>query len=264
MIIDVAEDVTSKLSQLKEAGVTAIIRYDDRFPSGSWKQIHDSEVRAIKDAKMQLGIVYEDAGATASTFTDANGFAAAAYSRKMAAQRGQPAGSAIYFAVDFDPSQSDITHRMIPYFQGVARAMDGSGLQIGVYGSGLACKTLKALNLATLTWITCSRGFTGSREYIAAGLQDLWQTDCDKDLFGLSVDHNEAKNPAWGWFIPWGAPVMPVPIPSPPPITHDAQWMQTVLQAAGLYHGGIDGDVGAGTIAAMIAWMEKTIPEPKS
>lgn len=261
-IIDVPQDTTKQLAQLKAAGITDIIRYDDRFPSGNWKQIHSPEVHAIRDAGLRLGIVYEGAGSTLSSFTEQNGYLDAAYSRQQAALRGQPNGSAIYFAVDFDPSASDISSHIVPYFRGVARALtelvDLPKLAAGVYGSGLTCQTLKSAGLVALTWITCSRGFNGSKDYVAAGLQDLWQVECDKTLLGMSVDYDEAK-PAgnWGSFVPWGPPAIPAVIPAPPSISHDTRWLQTVLQKAGLYGGAIDGDVGPLTINGMIAYLEK-------
>lgn len=260
-IIDVASDTTKELPQLKAAGITDIIRYDDRFPSGNWKQIQSPEVHAIRDAGFRLGIVYEGAGATLSSFTEQNGYLDAAYSRKQATTRGQPAGSAIYFAVDFDPTAAQIFFNIVPYFTGVAKAFTETSsdpkLAVGVYGSGLVCKTLKAAGLVTLTWITCSTGFQDSQEYVVAGLQDLLQAKCDQSFLGLSVDYNEARNPQWGSFIPWGAPAIPTVIPAPPIISHNAAWMQGVLQKTGLYHGAIDGSVGPLTINAMISYLEK-------
>src|SRR5882672_8837853 len=190
MIIDTADDVTTKLTQLKDMGCVAIIQYDDRH--STWKQITPTRARAIRDAGILLAIVYEH---IAQPSGEEDGYADAEHSIKMAAARGQPKNSAIYFAVDYDASNSDINNKIVPYFRGVARSMLNSGLRVGVYGSGQVCKTLKALGLVSLTWITCSRGFTGSAAYIASGLQDLWQTDCDKFLLGLSVDYNSARNP---------------------------------------------------------------------
>ena len=47
-IFDTPDDVTKKISALKKAGITAIMRYDD--PSGnvhSWKQIGGPEYNSI-------------------------------------------------------------------------------------------------------------------------------------------------------------------------------------------------------------------------
>src|SRR5262249_45690448 len=115
-IIDTADTMTSsKLSALKKTGVETIIRYHDRRPHGSWKHIHPSESKLMPEAGMRLGIVYEDA-ATASSFTRLEGILSASYARQQAAKRGQPDGSAEYFAVDFDPTSADVRNRIIPYF----------------------------------------------------------------------------------------------------------------------------------------------------
>jgi hypothetical protein len=96
----------------------AIIRYDDRRPRGGWKQIHPAEAKLIRDAGLRLGIVYEDA-AIASYFTRLEGILSATYARQQAAKRGQPDGSAEYFAVDFDPTSADVRNRIMPYLDGV-------------------------------------------------------------------------------------------------------------------------------------------------
>jgi hypothetical protein len=260
-IIDCDENTTSKLSELKAAGIKTVIRYDDRFPSGNWKQVHSPEVHAIRDAGFELGIVYEGAGATLSSFSEQSGYLDAQYARKQAALRGQPDGSAELFAVDFDPTASEITARIIPYFNGVAKAFAESNnlpvLVPGVYGSGLTCRTLFLMGLAKIRWITCSRGFQGSAQAVAAGEYELWQEECEKKLEGLDVDYSVAKVENWGQFVPWGAPTVPAVIPPPPTISHDIRWLQGVLQTAGLYHGAIDGDPGPLTEAAMIAYAEQ-------
>ena len=208
-IIDTADTMTSsKLSALKKAGVETIIRYDDRRPRGGWKQIHPAEAKLIRDAGLRLGIVYEDA-ATASYFTRLEGILSATYARQQAAKRGQPEGSAEYFAVDFDPTSADTRNRIIPYFDGVYQAFDEQNglprLYVGAYCSGLCATMLKAKYPNILIWITCSLGFNGSRAYVRAGKHDLFQGTtsplkgaCDKKFLGVDCDFDEANNPKLG------------------------------------------------------------------
>jgi Domain of unknown function (DUF1906) len=267
-IINTADTMTSsKLSALKKAGVETIIRYDDRRPRGGWKQIHPAEAKLIRDAGLRLGIVYEDA-ATASYFTRLEGILSATYARQQAAKRGQPDGSAEYFAVDFDPTSADVRNRIMPYFDGVYQAFDEQNglprLYVGAYCSGLCATMLKAKHPNILIWITCSLGFNGSRAYVRAGKHDLFQGTtsplkgaCDKKFLGVDCDFDEANNPNWGWFVPWGN-FTPEPTPPPPlPVSHDIKWLQGILQNPLYgYHGDIDGIVGPLTEAAMIKYAE--------
>jgi len=258
-IIDTADNVTKKLDALKAEGVHTVIRYDDRLPSRAWKQIFLAEAKAFKDKGMRLGIVYEGAGATPSSFSEQSGYLDAVYSRQQAAQRGQPDNSAVYFAVDFDPSESQIQGRILPYFNGVYRAFSEDNnlpkLRVGAYCSGLCATMLKKEHPDILIWITCSLGFAGSRGYVRAGKQDLFQNKCDTSLLGVDCDFDEANTADWGSFVPWGESPSPT-VPSPPaPINHDIKWLQAVLQKYG-YSGQIDGSAGPLTIAAMIRYAE--------
>jgi hypothetical protein len=255
LIIDTADNVTKKLSALKTAGVEYIIRYDCRMASGAWKQILPAEARAIAAAGLKLGIVYEDRGATASSFSDKTGYLSARYSLDQAIKRGQPAGSAIYFAVDFDATAADVRDRILPYFDGVYRAMmedHGAVLRVGAYCSGAVAVALKAKHPDILIWITCSGGFRGTKAYLAAGKQDLWQNKCDTSLVGVDCDFSEARTSDWGWFVPGGKAV----ITDPEKPLHDVKWIQGIFTKSGFYHDDIDGDVGPKTVAAMIRYCE--------
>ncbi len=259
-IIDVASDITNYLTSLKRIGVHTIIRYDDRYVNGDWKQVHPAEAKAIADHGLGLGVVYEAAGATPSTFNHQTGYLDAAYSRRIAKGRGQPDNSAIYFAVDFDPTDSQINNLIRPYFHGVytafGEALDLPHLRVGAYCSGACADALRADHPDILIWITCSMGFRGSRDWANNDKYDLLQT-CDTNILGIGSDSNVARTQDWGWFIPWGSTPQPPPPPPPPPIvTHDAKWLQSVLTRDGFYHGTVDGDVGPLTIAGMIAYLE--------
>jgi Rv2525c-like, glycoside hydrolase-like domain len=257
LIIDTADTTTEKLTQLKNRGVTAIIRYDHRA-ANSFKQIHPAEARAIAAAGMQLGIVYEGPGATPSYFTKAHGVADASYSLQQAPLRGQPKGSAVYFAVDFDPTKTQIDDLIVPYFGGVEQVFAGEGYRVGAYCSGLCADRLRGIWPDMLIWLTCSLGFAGTRQALKDGDFDLFQGTfnplahgCDKTLAGLSVDFDSPKtnDHDWGAFVPWGemSPVLP---------QHDVAWMQGVLKDKAGYTGALDGVVGPLTIAAMLTYVQ--------
>ena len=93
---------------------------------------------------------------------------------------GQPFGSAIYFAVDYDPTQADLDGAVSNYFTGVHAALyvaaEGSpSYRVGVYGSGLCCGTLVERGQAALSWLSQSTSFAGSRQYAEQKRYDIIQ-----------------------------------------------------------------------------------------
>lgn len=79
----------------------------------------------------------------------------------------QPENSAIYFAVDFNPDISIINQNIIPYFQGIQAVFNtmNAPYKIGVYGSGLVCKTIKEAGYADYTWLAQSTAYYGTADY---------------------------------------------------------------------------------------------------
>jgi len=69
----------------------------------------------------------------------------------LATGTGQPAGSAIYFAVDFDPNADQVRGPISDYFRAVSQAFAAAPTRyaVGIYGSGLACRLIRDADLAT-------------------------------------------------------------------------------------------------------------------
>lgn len=225
-IIDTNHDTNARLPQLRAAGVETVIRYYMR--GGSSKVIRRPEVQAIGAAGMRLCIVYEGAGDRISAFSEDIGYRDAAHCRQYGkSEIGQPAGSAVYFAVDADFPAGLIKSNVIPYFRGVAHAFgEGSGLpryRVGVYGSGAVCEAMLDSGLAELTWVSCSSGWSGSKAFVASGRWNLRQS-LPKLIAGLDCDPDEA-NPEKsdiGAFVPGAAPAV------------QAATLRTVTARAGL------------------------------
>lgn len=251
MIIDTNRNTTRYLSALKNAGVTGIIRYDNRLGPNNEKQVKSPEARAIADAGLSLGIVYEGQGDRASAFSRDSGRRDAAYSLGQMKARGQPPGSAVYFAVDFDAVGAQIGNNVLPYFRGVADSLVGSNVVVGVYGSGLVCRSVLDAGLASLAWLSCSMGWSESRAFAKTKRWTLLQ-HLPKDVAGIDCDANDLRPGAesWGGFVPYddGKPLPPI---------HDEAWLQGQLGVAQ------DGIVGPDTIAAMIHYVEDHQKEEK-
>lgn len=202
-IIDTPANTTAKLACLKSKGVTTVIRYynfrnSQQLPD---KRLDPPEAQALAASGIQIAVVFQQGQNSALAFSDAQGFKAGLAAFRHARNKiGQPAGSGIYFSVDFDASTSEINQRIVPYFQGVRRAFSqesggGPSYRVGVYGSGLVSSTLTAKALIELTWLAMSRGFRGTKEALQAGAFHLAQVPPEKILCGLDVDFNE-PNPA--------------------------------------------------------------------
>jgi len=139
LIIDVAEDVTAKLPQLKACGVNTIFGYLSSINPNGGKCLTPSRVRAIAAAGMRVGLVHEGWGGVGGKgISAADGDRDGRYCRVQASVLGAPKGACVYFACDQDISPAQIAAMAIPYFHAIRAAFAGSGLRVGVrLGRGL-------------------------------------------------------------------------------------------------------------------------------
>jgi C1A family cysteine protease len=211
IVIDTNDDVSGKLSLLQKKGVAAIGRY---YSSEKGKRISPSEAEAVAAAGLKLFMVFEDNG------DPPLGGNAGSTDAKLALEQaraiGQPAGSAIYFAMEHLPN--GYTSADLPgvkaYFQQIQAAFQGK-YKIGVYSDGVVCDALLTSRLCDYAWLSASMGFEGSKAFYLSGRWSLaQQTPLDQNWSGLSVDTNEAK-PTFGEFVP-------VPLTTPEPAVAQA------------------------------------------
>jgi hypothetical protein len=176
--LDTTIELTRHAAALKAQGYDFALRY---YSNNAAKNLSLGEARALSSAGLQIGVVWETSGTHAGFFSRAQGLADGAQAWRMAKEVvGQPFGSAIYFAVDYDPTQADIDGVISNYFTGVHAALyvanEGQpSYRIGVYGSGLCCGTLVERGQASLSWLSQSTAFAGSRQYAEQKRYDLLQ-----------------------------------------------------------------------------------------
>lgn len=176
--LDTTVELTRHAEALKSQGYDFAMRY---YSNNAAKNLSLGEARALSQAGLQMGVVWETTGTHAAYFTRAQGLADGAQAFRMARESiVQPFGSAIYFAVDYDPSQADIDGSISNYFTGVHAALyvanEGApSYRVGVYGSGLCCGALLEREMAALSWLSQSSGFAGSRRYAEQKLYDIIQ-----------------------------------------------------------------------------------------
>jgi hypothetical protein len=166
--IDMATDSTPVAYQLKQGQVDFVARYY-RNPESRWPALSASEAQRLSSQGLNIVAVWESHSRYPGYFSYASGFRDATTANSQARAIGQPPGTAIYFAVDFDARNRSLD-RVTEYFEGVAAGLVSAGrgianYQIGVYGSGAVCDAIKRMGLARYAWLSNSIAWTGSLGY---------------------------------------------------------------------------------------------------
>ncbi|MEK8131994.1 glycoside hydrolase domain-containing protein [Paenibacillus filicis] len=188
---DCATPLTASLvKQFASQGFTFVGRY--LAEAGSWKRLSPAEAKLISDAGLYIVSFFERyanrvrEGAAAGT---ADGKLALRYAQEV----GQPVGSTIYAAVDYDAPAGDFNA-----IEAYIRAFDAqiTGYEAGVYGSYYVVKAMHergvtAKLMQTYAW---SRGL----KYDAIS---IYQYKNDVIVNGIGIDYNESNGNAGGWKV---------------------------------------------------------------
>lgn len=231
-IFDTDNNITSKIPQFLAAFPDGldVIRYITPATSNE-KCIKAVEIAAIAATagKIRLGLVYETFGADEGT---AAGLAAGSFSLKYARDVCKaPFNSVIHYTQDRDVPSSHMAGVVLAYtaYHNLVSPL----YRVGCYGSGYCCDVLKSKGLIEIRWLTCSIGFTGTRESIAAGRYDLLQK-LPRNQYGLDTDPDNLPQAApgvdLGFFVPGIAPPVSINENSP---AADIVWLQVKANLAG-------------------------------
>jgi hypothetical protein len=183
--IDLATDVSERLDELKQNRLEFVARYY-RPPESRWPALSVGEAQLLSGLGVKIVAVWEWHSRYATHFNYATGYDDAVMAYRQAKAIGQPAGSAIYFAVDFDArSLAPIDE----YFRGVAAGLAAASggnpeYTIGVYGSGAVCSAIKQAHLAQYTWLSNSSAWAESLGY------DDWNIRQGGRSLPLSFNHD--------------------------------------------------------------------------
>jgi hypothetical protein len=168
--IDLATDAGQVARSIKDNGIHFVARYY-RKPDSRWPSLSAGEAKVISALGLNLVTVWESHSQHRDYFTYGRGYWDAVSAYRQAKAVGQPAGSAIYFAVDFDARGADLVP-VDQYFRGVTAGLAGSNggtseYKVGVYGSGAVCDSVKRARLANYTWLSNSTAWAGSSSFTA-------------------------------------------------------------------------------------------------
>lgn len=195
---DTAQDCTAHGQQIKDAGYEFVARY--YFSGISHEKVKLSRAEALHLSSMGLYLVsvFENAGDHAGYFSgtqgQADGVSAFGYAHDTI---GQPNGTPVYFAVDFDATENDLW-KIGPYFEGIRRWMhNNGGYAVGVYGSGFVCRRLKELGLVSFTWLAQSRGWSESETYTGWNIKQF----ASSTFVDMDIDLDISNGNGGGWRI---------------------------------------------------------------
>ncbi|MEK3711613.1 glycoside hydrolase domain-containing protein [Bacillus sp. FSL K6-1005] len=175
---DTATIITAEKAQtLRNNGYKTVGRYltgNVRTSNGlTSKALTSEELAVIFDAGLKVFPIYQDGGYESSYFVKDQG-TRDAYSAASAARRlGFPSGTTIYFAVDFDAYDYEVTDKIIPYFQEIKSAFakmqtfsTAPKYEIGVYGPRNICIRTQEAGLTKYSFVAnMSTGFSGNLGY---------------------------------------------------------------------------------------------------
>jgi hypothetical protein len=213
--IDVPQDATAQLAGLKSRGIMTVFGYISSINPTGGKCWTVARMKAVAAAGMHAGVVHEGWGGVGGKgISAADGARDGAFSVSEMKKLGAPPGACCYFACDQDFSANQIALLVIPYFTAIEKAFVASGYRVGIYGSGNSCMAVLAKKLADKTWIACSTGWGGYKEFV--GQADIVQHVSPK-ISGLDVDTDTCKaGDDVGTFTPFAAAsALAPPVPAP-------------------------------------------------
>ncbi len=133
----------SKVSALYNAGYRYVGRYLTGYVGiGVRKDLTYEEFKTISDAGIRTFPIYQDGGYYKEYFNKEQGLTDAKLAIEAAKNIYIPENAIIYFAVDYDFMDDEVTNRVVPYFEGVYEIMQNSDYRVGIYGSRNICSRI--------------------------------------------------------------------------------------------------------------------------
>ncbi|WP_053731748.1 glycoside hydrolase domain-containing protein [Nocardia sp. NRRL S-836] len=165
----VTQITTARAQALRQQGYLYVGRYLSNVPNTTLnKKIQDGELSVITGNGLRVFPIYQTYGGEAAYFNRAQGRGDAFAAIDRAKFYGFKRGTRIYFAVDYDAYDYQVTDNIIPHFEGIKSVMDqfGVGFQIGIYGPRNVCSRVRAAGLTSASFVCdMSTGFSGNLGY---------------------------------------------------------------------------------------------------
>lgn len=185
--LDTVSNVSNIVNTIKNNGYSFVARYYSL--SANAKRTSAAELAAIGNAGLKRVVVYQNLHNAYSKFSSSIAQGDASDAISQAKSVGQTSG-AIYFAVDYDATSSEIDANIKAHFQTLKTMVNLAGYTLGVYGSSLVYKKLKEDGIVNYTWLAMSTGWGHGTQW---NNWNIHQTG-GVTVGGISFDKNEASS----------------------------------------------------------------------
>ncbi|GHF90319.1 MULTISPECIES: glycoside hydrolase domain-containing protein [Amycolatopsis] len=169
----------ARAATLKAQGIKYVGRYLTALSTSTLpeKPIQPGELQTIAANGLRCFPIYQTVGRDADSFKYAAGRAAGDAAVNAAQHHGFKNGTRIFFAVDFDALDGEVTSNVLPHFKGIvdSLAVLGNPYLVGVYGPRNVCSRVAAAGYSTASFVSdMSSGFSGNLGY---ALPEDWAYD---------------------------------------------------------------------------------------
>jgi hypothetical protein len=231
----------------KTQGGKYSIRYLDRANYHTSKVVSIAEAADIKEAGLQLVLVYELDGFVASPGTPAMGVADAQFCNEWIPTLGAPSGAAVYYAIDTDYGPVALPAAVKARCEAFYSTLDKRWTP-GAYAGGWVLEQLVNFALIKKRWLTGSMGYYRSEQVLAAKECEIAQgLPFYSPIFGGNqIDPDTVFSDDIGAFTP-----NVVAPPAPPTIAEIQTWLNTAGASPPLV---VDGIAGNATVRAIKAF----------
>lgn len=152
----------ARIQDLIDRNISIIGRY---IVGGSAKELDFNEEKTIIDNGFKLFPIFQNNGTPVVTqFTKGQGILDAHYAYRGARRHCIPENAIIYFAIDVDATDAQITTYVLPYFRAINENL--SGYRIGVYGTRNVCTRVMEEGYAITCFVSdMSTGYSGNKGF---------------------------------------------------------------------------------------------------
>lgn len=156
-----------KAKTLYNNGYRRVGRYlSGKISSGASKALTKEELKIAFDAGLCIFLIQQGSANSVTYFTTSQAETDVESACQHAIALGIPTGETIYFAVDCDPQDANITNYIIPYFKKVNEVMRNNynnKYVIGIYGTRNVCTRVSNNNYAKYSFVSdMSTGYSGN------------------------------------------------------------------------------------------------------